>query len=124
MDEYENYNLLERNEESLEERFKDYLKGDTETRTGNGNNLINNNISFKKEVPPILKDNKDNNDYRCNMCLFFPYIEIKDKNTMNYFCKCTNYKRKQIPVKDFFNDIINFQKKNKGGYFPIKMCQS
>ena len=62
MDEYENYNLLERNEESLEERFKDYLKGDTETRTGNGNNLINNNISFKKEVPPILKDNKDNND--------------------------------------------------------------
>ena len=39
---------------------------------------------------------------------------------MNYFCKCTNYKRKQIPVKDFFNDIINFQKKTKEDISQLK----
>ena len=100
-DEEKKYNNFYENEE----RYLDYLKFNNE-------NENENDITFHLDIPAILKDNKDNRDYRCNNCLFFPYIEIINKNTMNYICVCSNFEGKKIAIEDFINNITNCQKKN------------
>ena len=98
---------------SQEEKYIDCFKSNNE--------IESNDISFNTELSAILKDNNDNNDYRCNGCLLFPYIEIKDKNTMNYICRCNDFKRKQIAIKDFLNNKISFQKKKtKDNIYQLK----
>ena len=63
----------------------------------------------------MLKDNKNQNKnhYRCPKCFFFPYIQIIDKNKVNYICKCTDRKGKQIKIKDLINEIKDYEKNNK-----------
>ena len=84
------------------------------------NNLTKNDSSFHSDISAILKDNKDNSDYRCNKCFFFPFIEIINNNKMNHICKCTNFKREEIKIKDFINDITNFQNKKKDNIFQLR----
>ena len=118
MDEEERGKNLYGDEESLDETFINMLKSYNENESDN--NLTNNDISFNLDLPAILRDNKDSNDYRCNECLFFPYIEINDKNTMNFICKCTDFKKKQISIKEFINNIKNLQNKKNGNIFQLK----
>jgi surface protein len=74
------------------------------------NNPINNEVSFKLDMTAILKENENtNNHYRCSKCLFFPLIEIIDKNELKYMCKCTDFKRKIIKIKDLINEITNYE---------------
>ena len=73
-------------------------------------NPINNEVSFKLDMTAILKENENtNNHYRCSKCLFFPLIEIIDKNELKYMCKCTDFKRKIIKIKDLINEITNYE---------------
>ena len=78
---------------------------------------INNDISFNLDITGILKD--DNNDihYRCPKCFLFPYIEIINKNEIQYRCKCTKEEKggvKIIKIKDLINKFTNFgDEKNK-----------
>ena len=78
------------------------------------NNSINNEIPFNSDITAILKDNNNNNHYRCSKCLFFPYIEIINENEIKYICNCTKGERKEIKIKDLINEITNFKdEKNK-----------
>ena len=73
-------------------------------------NQINNEVSFKLDMTAILKENENtNNHYRCSKCLFFPLIEIIDKNELKYMCKCTDFKRKIIKIKDLINEITKYE---------------
>ena len=76
---------------------------------------INNDISFNLDITGILKD--DNNDihYRCPKCFLFPYIEIINKNEIQYRCKCTKEEKggvKIIKIKDLINKFTNFEDEN------------
>jgi len=74
------------------------------------NNTVNNEIPFKLDMTNILKEYKNNNNhYRCPKCLFFPYIEIIDKNELKYMCKCNKFERKIIKIKDLINKITNHE---------------
>ena len=74
------------------------------------NSSINNEPSFDLDDTYILKDNDNNNNhYRCPKCLFFPYIEIIDKNEIKYICKCTKGERKKVKIKELINEITNFK---------------
>ena len=74
----------------------------------------NNQTPFISDIAAILRDNKTNSHYQCLKCFFFPYIQIKNKNEINYICKCTGTKGKIIKIKDLINQITNFEdKKNK-----------
>ena len=110
------------NSENLSEKFysgmlsgSDFNNPDTlifdETETDEPeNNSINNEVSFKLDMTAILKENENtNNHYRCSKCLFFPLIEIIDNNELKYMCKCTDFKRKIIKIKDLINEITNYE---------------
>ena len=74
------------------------------------NNSINNEVSFKLDMTAILKENENtNNHYRCSKCLFFPLIEIIDKNELKKRCKCNEFKGEIFKIKDLINEITNYE---------------
>ena len=81
------------------------------------NSSINNEKPFKSDITAILKDNKNGknvNHYLCPTCLFFPYIQIINKNEVFKICQCTGRKGTNFKIKDLINEITNFEdKKNR-----------
>ena len=88
------------------------------------NSSLNNEPSFDLDDTYILKDNDNDNNkihYRCPKCFFFPYIEIIDKNEIEYICKCTKGERKKVKIKELINEITNFKdEKNENKECIIK----
>ena len=90
----------------------DYLMFDLTDEPNN--NSINIEAPFNSDTTAILKDYKNNNHYSCPKCLFFPFIQIINKNEIRYICKCTKREGKIIKIKDLIKEITNIEdKENK-----------